>query len=451
MPRHTQTKPSAGIGVIAVSGYKSLLEERSVAVRPLTILCGANSSGKSSVMQPLLLLKQTLESSYDAGPLLLNGPNIKFTSAEQFLSRFERSRSAGFSVRVGTESGAYLRLTFKKQKGAMEIDRMDYSADGAEKTIRLEMAHQEIMGVLAEQYRSLYQTLTAPPAGEPGQFEWAIVRNRCFLVPNIIFKATRAPIPFGLDPTPASLIDGYLRDCIYLPGLRGNPERTYPVTAVGKTFPGPFQEYAASVIAQWQREKNYPKLQALRKDLERLGLTSRVRARRIADTQVELRVGRLPRRTVEAGGGFVNIADVGLGVSQALPVLVALHVASPGQLVYLEQPEIHLHPRAQSELAAALAGAVNRDVRVVVETHSSLVLLGIQTLVAKGVLPPEFVKLHWFTRRDDGVTEIQSADLSEDGSFGSWPEDFAEVSLKLENQFLSASEAHRAGTSQKAK
>jgi predicted ATPase len=72
----------AGITSISVAGYKSLAKEQTIEIRPLTILAGANSSGKSSIMQPLLLLKQTLDAQYDPGPLLLDGPNVNFTSAE---------------------------------------------------------------------------------------------------------------------------------------------------------------------------------------------------------------------------------------------------------------------------------------------------------------------------------------------------------------------------------
>ena len=74
-----------GITKISVSGYKSIRDERHIEIRPLTILAGANSSGKSSIMQPMLLMKQTLDANYDPGQLLLNGPNIRFTQFEQFL------------------------------------------------------------------------------------------------------------------------------------------------------------------------------------------------------------------------------------------------------------------------------------------------------------------------------------------------------------------------------
>lgn len=156
--------------------------------------------------------------------------------------------------------------------------------------------------------------------------------------------------------------------------MRGNPERTYKTTAVESEFPGNFEEYIASVVNHWQVTEN-PRTKALEKALENLGLTWKVTAKRINDTQVALQVGRLTCGIESKDQDLVNIADVGFGISQVLPVLVALLAVEPGQLVYLEQPEIHLHPRAQVALAQVLADAANRGVRVVVETHSELFLL----------------------------------------------------------------------------
>ena len=108
----------------------------------------------------------------------------------------------------------------------------------------------------------------------------------------------------------------------------------------------------------------------------------------------------------------------------------------------LEQPEIHLHPRAQTILAEIIADAAKRGVRVVVETHSDLLILGVQTLVAEGKLSPDIVKLHWFSRNEKGATSITSADLDETGAFGEdWPEDFADVRLQAQQRYLDAAEA----------
>jgi predicted ATPase len=142
----------------------------------------------------------------------------------------------------------------------------------------------------------------------------------------------------------------------------------------------------------------------------------------------------------------VNIADVGFGVSQTLPVIVALLAADPGQLVYLEQPEIHLHPRAQVRFARLLKRAVDRGARVVIETHSSLLIRGIQTLTAQGLLKPDDIALHWFTRDENtGHTKVSSAELDETGAYGQWPEDFDDVHLAADSDYLDAA-ARRSAT-----
>jgi predicted ATPase len=228
---------------------------------------------------------------------------------------------------------------------------------------------------------------------------------------------------------------------IHVPGLRGNPERTYTkTTSVGPNFPGTFENYVASVVSQWQSGDNRL-LGRLGEWLEELGLTWKVDARSVDDTRVEMRVGRLLHGRRGGAYDMVNIADVGFGVSQILPVLVALLAARPGQLVYLEQPEIHLHPLAQRRLAAILASAAKTRVRVVLETHSALLLREIQTLVAKAEIAPDLVKLHWFKRNPaDGITELFTADLDQNGAYGEWPEDFDEIHLASEKDYLDAVE-----------
>jgi hypothetical protein len=231
-----------------------------------------------------------------------------------------------------------------------------------------------------------------------------------------------------------------LKEVIHLPGLRGDPKRTYSATAVEEAFPGSFDNYAPSIIAYWA-SGSPDRIRAISDDLRRLGLTWKVEAKALNDTQVELRVGRMPEPRRGGAKDLVGIADVGFGVSQALPVVVALQAARSGQLVYIEQPEIHLHPRAQVAMARLLVNAANRGISVVAETHSSLILLAVQTLVAEGVIEPGLVGLNWFLRDEkDGTTRIKTAELDEAGRFGDWPEDFDEVALEAENRYLSAAE-----------
>jgi predicted ATPase len=430
-----------GITRISVAGFKSIRQEQSIEIRPLTILAGANSSGKSSIMQPLLLLKQTLEATYDPGPLRLDGPNVKFTSADQLLSYVGKEKGAKtFQVGIGIESGRTVTMCFIREPSKGFAIRQMISADGERKNVlHFGMSHDEILPALPPHIRDRYEAISDQWESPP---EWIVMRERCFLMVALVTEMESDKVLVH-SIAPGQEIEPYIRKLIHLPGLRGNPERTYPVTAVGSTFPGTFEKYAASVIAQWKAERNGDGLEMLNQDLEKLGLTWKVTAQPVNDTQVELQVGRLAHAARGGARDLVNIADVGFGVSQTLPVLVALHVANPGQLLYLEQPEIHLHPRAQFTMAEVLADAAKRGVRVVAETHSDLLLLGVQTLVAEGKLSPESVKLHWFNRCNDGSTKIASADLDQAGTFGDWPEDFGQVALKAEDRYLDAVASQR--------
>jgi hypothetical protein len=423
------------IAEIRVAGFKSISEEQGIEIKPLTILAGANSSGKSSMMQPLLLLKQTLEASYDPGPIRLDGPNVKFTMADQLLSRIGKAHSSGsFRVGAGLSGGDSFQTSFRKEhKTALSIERTEFSWAGKDFSLWPEMIPREILNT----YRKIDIDLSkAVPEGfKEGQ--WEIKRDRCFIGPVWVEAGTGTGTGRTVGARPGPVWEEIIPRVIHLPGLRGNRERAYGVAAVGPPYPGTFEEYTASVISHWENEKDEP-LDQLNKDLKFLKLAGGVTAVRLNDVQIELHVGRLPDIEPTRPENRVNIADVGLGVSQTLPLLVALHAAKPGELVFVEQPETHLHPQAQFALAQILASAADGGVRVVAETHSSLLLLGVATLVAEGKLDPDKVKLHWFQRDKHGKTTVQSGELDEAGRSGDWPLDFDDVTLLSQKRFLDA-------------
>ena len=439
-----QKESAEGITGISVRGYKSLANECNIEIRPLTILAGANSSGKSSAIQPLLLLKQTLEATYDPGALLLHGPNVRFTDAQQLLSKIPGQRADNaFAINLRTEKGDLGLLFRKPAKKPFELHEMTYkSAKSADEsiTLRPDMSHEQILSVIPKGLDDLRASFTKSVKGTA---QWRAFRERCFLGVILYLARGKHEEYFTQILSPSGLYERHVRDVIHVPGLRGNPERAYTTTRIGQTFHGRFENYVASVINHWQNAKD-KRLKELEEVLELLGLTWRIEAKQIDDAHVELRVGRTVAKVKGRTRDLVNIADTGFGVSQVLPVLVALLTAEPGQLVYLEQPEIHLHPRAQVALAKVLADAAKRGVRVVAETHSATMLLAIQTLVAKGIISPEIIKLHWFTRRpQDGITDVISADLDDAGAFGEWPEDFADVAIAADSEYLDAAQARR--------
>ena len=429
-----------GIRSIAVQGFKCLAKESRIEIRPLTILAGANSSGKSSIMQPLLLMKQTLQVSYDPGALLLNGPNVKLTSVDQLVpkQRVDLSNHA-FTFSVEAPKGLTHRITFTffpSEEREIEIQEMcieKHRDNGDARSLRLTPGRKGA-DLQTDLSRLLFgESVPEPPDGT----QLVINRHRCFLAFTFEVLAgneSSFAIPiFGLFPS------DHLERMIHVPGLRGNPERIYERTASGPPFPGTFEKYIATIIADWIKSDD-DRRRELETELAQLGMTGEVAVRRVNDAQLELLVGRLPGGR-SRGQDLVNVADVGFGVSQVLPVLVALLVAESGQLVYVEQPELHLHPRAQYALAGIMADAAKRGVKVVAETHSALLLLQIRTLLAKGDLDPDLVKLHWFSRDpEDGTTSIHPADLDGNGAFGDWPEDFGDVDLTAAGAYLDAVE-----------
>ncbi len=426
---------------ISICCYKSLFREQSIILSPLTILAGSNSGGKSSFMQPLLLIKQTLESTFDPGALLINGEHVKFNDTSQFLSNFPNGEeSNSFSIKATAKKDYEIKVTYKKsKKGGVEIESILLTDDNF-KNVKLKegKAGDEIV-------KSLPNGMVKFSEFVGNNIIWIIKRRKCFLRIEADKKRSSnksGSVDFGFAP--CAPFEELCQNIIHLPGLRGNSERTYKRTSVGIHFPGTFQDYTASIIEKWKSTKaGKEKICKLGKYLNELGLTSKVDTRKIDDAHVEILVSRTSNslNTKLKKNELVNIVDVGFGVSQTLPVLTALLVAQKGQIVYLEQPEIHLHPRAQLKLANPIIEASERGVIVIVETHSSLLLRGIQTAVAEKRIDNTDVSLHWFLRNSEtGETEISSVVLDEDGAFGDFPEDFDDISLQAEQDYLDAVE-----------
>jgi hypothetical protein len=252
-PRNGESRGIAakkGFTEIWVAGFKSIIDEQLIEIRPLTILAGANSSGKSSIIQPLLLLKQTLEAAYDPGALLLNGPNVKFTSASQLVSRVGPSLSnERFQVGMRANDNSSIELSFQRaQEKGFRIERMKFTGTSRSRyLLEPSMSHQHLISAMAKRL-SVYKPLYGVLGGRLG-----VIRDRCFLgiaftypkgsEQNWITNEEEIGSLVVSDSTPFGL---KIRKIIHVPGIRGNPERTYPVTAVSGDFPGLFQNYAAS-------------------------------------------------------------------------------------------------------------------------------------------------------------------------------------------------------------
>lgn len=119
--------------------------------------------------------------------------------------------------------------------------------------------------------------------------------------------------------------------------------------------------------------------------------------------------------------------SVGFGITYVLPVLIAVLSSASGGLVLIENPEAHLHPQGQVRMGELLARAASTGIQVIVETHSDHVLNGIRVAVHDGIVDPKLVALHYFARKeimDRVCCQVLSPVIDIDGRLDQWPEGF---------------------------
>ena len=114
--------------------------------------------------------------------------------------------------------------------------------------------------------------------------------------------------------------------------------------------------------------------------------------------------------------------NVGFGLSYALPVIVAL-LMPKDTLCLIENPEAHLHPQGQTKLAELAVRAALAGVQVFVETHSDHFIDGVRIAVREGLITPDEVAIHYFAREGNKAV-VKSSKVDEDGRLSEWPTGF---------------------------
>ena len=122
-------------------------------------------------------------------------------------------------------------------------------------------------------------------------------------------------------------------------------------------------------------------------------------------------------------GNRYRSTNVGFGLTYTLPVLAALLASDPGSLILIENPEAHLHPRGQAKLGELIARAAAAGRQIIFETHSDHVLNGIRVAAHRGLILPDDVAIHFFNR-EEGRTRVMSPRLDRNGRLDQWPEYF---------------------------
>ena len=341
----------------------------------LTLLTGFYGAGKSSSLQPLLLMAQALRSP-PLGPVLpLNGPLVRLGTGGDVMSS-----SSGGAITLGVSDDADVSAFW-----VFENDR----------------------GLGRHELKLVHSHFSFEKGDHP---RWSANHENSLLstVRDVIFLgAVREP--FGeAQPYPddASLAVGDV-------GLDGRFAAYWLVRQADEEvleqqrYPSDKRVTVRGQLDAWLTFL-FPDANVSAEEIEGLALA-----------KTTFRIGR--------SSAWRRPSNVGYGLSYAFPILVALICAKPGQIFVVDSPEAHLHPRAQSAMGRLLAFFAASGLQIIVESHSDHVLSGIRLAVREKVLEPKDAVIHFFT--EPGERGRSTINIDADGGIERWPDGFFDQAI----------------------
>lgn len=352
------------IDSLTLSNFKCF-EHQEIRFGGLTLLAGMNGMGKSSVLQGLLVLRQSaLERMLPGVGVLLNGQLIRLGTARDVLHEHAQKDEIALHLRAGERD-----CIWRFKAGNADSDVLEV-AEGPGELPGLSVFGTSFQYLAAERIgpRDLYETsdyhvTQRRDLSADGGYTVAFLDAHGY---DIVVQPLLHPRAVALNL--AAQVDAWL----------------------GEVSPG--------VRVQTQRSR----------DLNR------------ATMGVDFVTGKAVSRPYRPSG-------VGFGISYTLPVLLAVLSARPGSLILIENPEAHLHPRGQVAMGRLFAHAAAAGIQVIAETHSDHVLNGVRLAVKRGVTSPESVRMHYFTRDSETIRTVHrvvSPRIDRDGRIDQWPDGF---------------------------
>ena len=348
--------------------------DQSIDLQPLTLLAGINGMGKSSIIQALLLLRQTVllnHSGKDQNELLLNGPLINLGHADDVLYENAIDDELGFRLETEEKTGKPDVLEFHFQKdeekkfwGELPGSTTQYSS---------------LLGYTDAAFAYLQAERLGPRTSLPQDAHHKLNRvgNAGELSARILFQQESTPLPCP------DLCRRRQGENEIMRGLRAQTEIW--LSQIG---------HDSRIMVT-----EYPNMDLV--NLEISFLTKGIPTKRYRATHV------------------------GFGLSYALPVFVAVLSSPPGSMVLIENPEAHLHPKGQTVMGHFLAKAAACGIQMVIETHSDHLLNGVRLAVKRGILKPELTALNFFEPDQTGSgSTVINPQINKDGHLDYWPDNF---------------------------
>ena len=414
---------------IKMQNFKSWQDSKKVELAPLTGFFGTNSSGKSSLLQMLLLLKQTVGHSNpreivffgDANSLVnlgsfdevIHGHNSEESLTLEFGCKFKEPFKIGVYGKkpdglVGDVLVLIDNFTFNTviHEVGMDplIDRFRYSFESCEipevEWKRGSLRHTDLLGQQNSQQISTMNCYGGPYQGQPHR----LLRPLSFAFEKLFSDV------YYLGPTRVDSQRRYSWNGGHPHHIRqwGNQTVDALLSARVRKLKTLHQEEEVPIedrVSHWLQEMELAHSFSL--DWASQG-----------SKEYEVRIQKTP------SSPSVTLVDMGYGLSQFLPALVLCYYAPVGSTLILEQPGIHLHPKAQADLADLLIEVVNkRNLQILVESHSEHLLTRLQLGIAEQKITADETSLY-FCENENGVSNIKPLEIDDLGNIKNWPKNF---------------------------
>jgi len=446
---------------LAIEGFKCFGLRNEIEFAPITIFVGPNNSGKSAVIQSLLLFKQTIEAKSNEPAIQIAGPYFDFGTYQDMVYGNNLNRNIKLDVAIensdkkGKVDSHEWKIEFaSRKKGTKVFVRRFINIVNGKKIID---AHSDGEGnfsqvtLLLQKYNNLISSEQTKIIKGKKKVDKFFQRSNFALIPQYPFAILEL---FGLkfpgnvkkqekqkygellnkihdDFFPGCFIS-FFRRSSYIGPLRDYPQRLYAYTGEQSSQVGSRGEGTPGILVS-RMDKRAKKSKMfwgkLKKWFINAGLATGLKVDPLTTRHYEIKVLGMGSRK------YQNISDVGFGNSQALPLAVEVFLGRRNMLHIIEQPEIHLHPKAQCEIGALLLDGLKFQKQFIVETHSLDLIIRLRRYIAKGAIKPSDVKVY-FVNQEKGISKLEKLQLKKDFSFENWPKGFFEERYKETIQIM---------------
>ncbi|AUD00913.1 AAA family ATPase [Spirosoma pollinicola] len=415
------------INSLALKNFKCF-EELDVKFAPITLLTGANSSGKSSLINAILAVLQTEQFPFYLSP---NGKYVNMGSFEEIV--FNKDSSKNILLEFHLQSRQLNRLYFNTiwkndDNGLPTLQNLDIKNKRLELSIRLKSERYFInMTLLKDKLFS--ENLLIKSIKNISKNEFSISKEGNLVFNDVEFSSADKMIKNFILPVldifrsvniggigVSSIALGY-HLFNYIGSFRLPPERTYYQKAKAQEKIDPDGNNYIDQIIEWE-ETSPEKLIELTEVMQKIELFTEIRSNKSKGGRFELNV------KISSKSSYTPLSDVGFGISQFLPIIVADLQLPRNSCLAISQPEIHLHPKIQAQFGNYLANQINRtEKQYIVETHSEYLLNRIRLLLVTGELKPNQVRVLYF--ENDGVkSTAHDVEFATDGQIKGAPQGF---------------------------